>query len=219
MNASRLEIDGGLESLLPLLIVPKGADAEPLKPRYHEGAMQTSTATPDATGAVASSGAGASVAFDDHDDDDLHADIEGSAAASATSGRNASPRNATADKFAGREIQESLLCIDPDSRLGVSMDPIITHAQACRAACEALTVAVWAAPSMARQFAREDRMQALILPLLQTSVHPRLVAAVLKLCREVLPRCSLYAPALPRHAFFRAILLTGDASAASRQRN
>lgn len=58
-----------------------------------------------------------------------------------------------------------------------------------------------------------------MLPLLQTTSHPRLVASVLKLCREVLPRCPLYHPALPRHAIFRVLLLTGDSLSAHRQRS
>lgn len=168
--------DLGIDALLPLLVAPADADPEPLKPLVGEGASSGAAATQDQDGDGPASGAGAGgdagEEDHDHDDDQLHASEDeddgsgGDGRGSGGKGRG-EPGDGGEDEqedeggLAGArqtDVYSALLRIDPDTRLEVSEAAPLSAAQAARAACEALIVGVWAAPRVARSFAREDRI-------------------------------------------------------------
>jgi hypothetical protein len=85
---------------------------------------------------------------------------------------------------------------------------VLPRAVAARAAAEALVAALRAWPALGRAFARSDCILALVAALLQAPSHPRVVALVLHALRLASDSLTLFAPALVRHSFFQAVLLT-----------
>ena len=102
--------------------------------------------------------------------------------------------------------QESIIT-DPDVTL-VLNHRLLKRSTLGRAAAEALLAATKAWAPACRVFAREDAMQALVLPLLLAPRHPRVVGIALQLLRVVLPQIPLYVASLTRHALTQAVLLT-----------
>ncbi|KAA0160728.1 hypothetical protein FNF28_05364 [Cafeteria roenbergensis] len=140
-----------------------------------------------------------------------------SPAASGAGGAAPAPRAAPDARRRQSAWSLSLVADDPDRRLKVAQGAA-ARAVVGRAAAEGLTAALRAAPWLAVSFARQDRVSALTMPLLLASRHPRLVSAVVDCMHEVLPRITLYHPALPLHGVFRALLLTADTAATDRMR-
>jgi hypothetical protein len=75
-------------------------------------------------------------------------------------------------------------------------------------AAKALLNGVCSSQAVASALAREDSIQLIVLSLLQSPQQlPLALQAILKLLRSLLPRTTLYAPALYQHGLYHALLL------------
>jgi hypothetical protein len=243
--ASALATNAGqaLDGLLPMLIVPPGSNPEPLKPHAGEDVPGIGTGVVKASGArddeddaddvltgnrraVVSAPLITAFEAGDTDDDEMSDGYEcglfelpedptpDTSALAASPGRKWWIRQR---KLPQRSVWSLHFHRDPDTRLFVSQKRP-GRAILARVAAEALELGTRASPQLAQFFAREDRMSALVLPLLQAASHPRLVASVLRVMREVLCRVPMYHSALHRHALFQALLLTSDVLGRARRR-
>lgn len=109
------------------------------------------------------------------------------------------------------QSRDEAVIFDPDAML-ILNHHLLPRAALGRAAAEALQAAIRTWPCIAKRFAREDIMQALILSLMHAPQHPRIIGVTLQLLRLVLPQIPMYNHVLDRHAFPQALLLTSLSS-------